>query len=114
MDINTTVIAGTLAAPAELREFDSGSQLARILVTTRTTEPTPRVDVVPVTIWEPDQGLLDQLTEHGPGARIWVAARLQRRFWSADEGRRSRLEVVAMPDGVQVRDPGCIQVAEGV
>ena len=48
MDLNLAVIAGTLAAPPEIRTFDSGSRLARYLVTIRSTEPRKRVDVVPV------------------------------------------------------------------
>jgi single-strand DNA-binding protein len=81
MDLNLVVLCGRLAAPAEVRTFESGSRLARYLVTVRSEEPR-RVDVLPVTLWDP------------PDA-VWVAGSVQRRFWSGAEGRRSRLEVVA-------------------
>lgn len=101
MDLNLTVLAGRLAAPPEIRQFESGSRLARYLVTVRTEEPRRRVDVIPITLWDPPEELLD--AEPAPGSRLWVAAALQRRFWSVEEGRRSRLEVVA--DQVCLRDP---------
>jgi single-strand DNA-binding protein len=92
MDLNLVVLCGRLAAPAEVRTFESGSRLARYLVTVRSEEPR-RVDVLPVTLWDPP----DALVEAGPapGHAVWVAGSVQRRFWSGAEGRRSRLEVVA-------------------
>jgi len=93
MDLNLVVLAGRLAAPPELRQFELGSVLARYLITTRSEQPTSRIDVVPVTLWDPPAALIDD--EPAPGARIWVAGSVQRRFWSAEEGRRSRIEVVA-------------------
>lgn len=100
MDLNLVVLAGRLAAPPEIRQFESGARLARYLVTLRTEEPARRVDVVPVTLWDPSDDLVD--ADPLPGSRVWVAGSVQRRFWSADEGRRSRLEVVA--DQVCLRD----------
>ena len=93
MDLNLIVLSGRLAAPIEVRAFESGSQLVRLLLTVRTTSPRPRVDVIPVTLWEPTDELIDELPE--PGRRIWVAGTIQRRFWSGGSGRRSRLEVIA-------------------
>jgi single-stranded DNA-binding protein len=101
MDLNLVVVSGRLAAPPELRQFESGARLARYLVTVRLEEPTRRVDVLPVTLWDPDAELLD--ADPAPGARVWAVGSLQRRFWSATEGRRSRLELVA--DQVCVRPP---------
>ena len=92
MDLNLVVLCGRLAAPAEIRQFESGSRLARYLVTVRSEEPR-RVDVVPVTLWDPPADLVD--AEPAPGQAVWVAGSVQRRFWSGAEGRRSRLEVVA-------------------
>ena len=92
-DLNLVVLAGRLAAPPEIRQFESGTRLARYLVTVRTDEPSRRVDVVPVTLWDPDDALVD--ADPAPGTRVWVAGAVQRRFWSGDDGRRSRLEVVA-------------------
>jgi single-strand DNA-binding protein len=101
MDLNLVVLAGRLAAPPELRVFSGGSRLLRYLVTIRRDEPRRRVDVVPVTLWDPND---DQVTRlPGKGDRVWVAGSVQRRFWESPEGRRSRLEVIA--DQVQVRDP---------
>ncbi|WKZ82848.1 MAG: single-stranded DNA-binding protein [Acidimicrobiia bacterium] len=100
MDLNLVVLAGRLAAPPEIRQFESGTRLARYLVTVRTEEPVRRVDVVPVTLWDPADELVD--ADPAPGTRVWVAGSVQRRFWSATEGRRSRLEVVA--DQVCLRD----------
>ncbi len=93
VDLNLIVIAGRVAAQPDVRTFSSGSSLLRILVTVRSESPRRRVDVIPVSIWEPDQELLDGSIE--VGASVWVAGSVQRRFWSATDGRRSRLEVVA-------------------
>lgn len=93
MDINLVVMAGTLAAAPELREFDSGARLLRLLVTTRTAEPRKRVDVIPVTLWDPPPDLLAEDLERG--RRVWVCGGAQRRFWGAKEGRRNRIEIVA-------------------
>jgi single-strand DNA-binding protein len=101
MNLNLVVLAGRLAAPPEVRSFESGSRLARYLVTVRSERPRRRVDVVPVTLWDPDEELIENLPEAGAG--VWVAGSVQRRFWTRDEGRRSRLEVVAQD--VQIRDP---------
>jgi single-strand DNA-binding protein len=100
MDLNLVVVSGRLAAPPELRQFESGARLARYLVTVRSEEPTRRVDVLPVTMWDPADALLD--AQPMPGSRVWVVGSLQRRFWSGEEGRRSRLELIA--DQVCVRD----------
>ena len=93
MDLNLVVVSGRLAAPPEIRQFESGARLARYLVTVRSEEPARRVDVLPVTLWDPGDELLD--ADPAPGERVWVAGSVQRRFWSATEGRRSRLELVA-------------------
>jgi single-stranded DNA-binding protein len=93
MDLNLAVIAGTLAAPPEIRSFESGALLARYLVTVRSTEPRRRVDTVPVVEWSPaDPKAIEDLDR---GDRIWIVASVQRRFWDGTEGRRSRLEIVA-------------------
>jgi single-stranded DNA-binding protein len=101
MDCNLVVLAGTLAAVPELREFDSGSRLLRLLVTVRTEEPRRRVDVLPVTLWDPPPDLLAETLERG--RRVWVSGAAQRRFWEAQEGRRNRVEIVA--EQVTVRPP---------
>lgn len=100
MDYNVAVIAGRLAAPAEIREFESGSRLIRFLITTRVEEPRHRVDVVPVTLWDPDDALV--AANLPPGQRMWAAGALQRRYWSSANGRQNRLEFVA--HAIQLRD----------
>lgn len=93
MDYNVVVLAGKLAAPPEVRKFESGSELIRFLITVRTETPKRRVDVVSATYWEPseDHSLRDAVV----GSRVWVTGQIQRRFWSTDNGRQSQLEVVA-------------------
>ena len=99
MDLNLVVLSGRLAAPPELRDFESGLRLVRYLVTVRVDEPRHRVDVLPVTLWDPP----DDAPLPTVGERVWVAGAVQRRFWSNAEGRRSRLEVVA--EQVKDRQP---------
>lgn len=91
MDLNLVVIAGRLAAAPEIRVFEGGSTLIRYLVTTRTEEPRRRIDVVPAVLWDADE----DATRFERGDRIWIAGSIQRRFWSDDHSRRSRIEVVA-------------------
>ncbi len=91
MDLNLVVIAGRLAAAPEIRVFEGGSTLVRYLVTTRTEEPRRRIDVVPAVLWDADENA----TRFERGDRIWIAGSVQRRFWSDDHSRRSRIEVVA-------------------
>ena len=93
MDLNLVVLLGRLATDAELRVFDSGTRLVRLLLTVKSEEPRRRVDVVPVTVWDPCDELVDDLPVKGQ--RVWVCGSVQRRFWESPDGRRSRLEVVA-------------------
>lgn len=93
MDLNLIVLCGRLAVDGELRVFDSGTKLIRYLVTTRVDFPRRRIDVVPVTMWDPPEELVDHPGKKGE--RIWVCGSLQRRFWESPDGRRSRIEVVA-------------------
>ena len=93
MDFNIVVLTGHLAAEPEIRSFPSGATLIRYLVTTRVTAPRRRVDVVPVTLWDPPAHLLES---PGPkGGAVFVAGTLQRRFWSVEGGKASRVEVIA-------------------
>jgi single-stranded DNA-binding protein len=93
VDFNVMVIAGTLAAEPELRKFESGSRLIRYLITVRADEPRRRVDVLPVTLWDPSPELLAATAARGD--RIWAAGTVQRRFWDGDGGRRSSVELIA-------------------
>ena len=93
MDLNLIVIAGRLAAEPELTTFASGARLLRLLVTVRSQEPRRRIDVLPVVMWDPTDSV--QIDELVRGTRVWVAGSVQRRFWSAEAGRTSRVEIVA-------------------
>lgn len=92
MDLNVVVLNGQLSAPIELNRYPSGTQSVRMLVTVRTEEPVRRIDVLPVVWWEPP---IDLDLDTPIGTRVWVAAMVRRRFWAAEDGRRSRLELVA-------------------
>jgi single-stranded DNA-binding protein len=93
MELNLIVLAGQLATEPEVRTFESGSNLLRLLVTVRSTEPRRRIDVIPVVMWDPPEDLLS--VDVGAGEGVWVAGSVQRRFWSETDGRNSRIEVVA-------------------
>jgi single-stranded DNA-binding protein len=100
MDFNLVVLCGRIATDPEIRIFDSGTRLIRYLVTVRSESPRKRVDVVPVTKWDPP----DELAEE-PGIksqRIWVCGVVQRRYWESPDGRRSRIEIIA--DEVSLKD----------
>ena len=92
IDLNLTIVAGRLAAKPEVRIFEGGGTLMRMLVTTRTEEPRRRIDVVPVVMWDAD---MDEFGDLERGDRVWISGAIQRRFWSDDNSRRSRIEVVA-------------------
>lgn len=107
MDLNLVVVAGRLAAEPEVRQFESGSRFVRYLVTVRSAEPRRRVDVIPVTLWDPTD---DLLAAPAPlGCKVWAAGMIQRRFWSAEDGRRSRLEVVAHQVELRQEDPVAVE-----
>ena len=108
MDINLVILAGRLAAPPELRLFESGARLVRYLITVRSDEPRRRVDVLPVTLWDPPDGDYEPQV----GDRVHVMGSIQRRFWSNAEGRRSRLEIVA--EKVSIRPPQTIREAASI
>lgn len=93
MDLNLIVLCGRLAVDPEFRVFDSGTRLIRYLVTVRAEASRKRVDVVPVTLWDPPDDLADEPGEKGD--RVWICGSVQRRFWESPDGRRSRVEVVA-------------------
>ena len=104
MDLNLVVLAGRIAAEPEIRTFESGATLMRLLVTVRSEEPRRRLDVIPVVQWDPD---LDDVPD-GPlrGRSVWVAGAVQRRFWSVGDGRESRIEIVAHEITLRDEDSG--------
>lgn len=93
MDCNIVVLAGRLAAEPEIRTFAGGTSLIRYLLTVRSTEPRRRVDVLPVTLWDPPRELLER--PFTPGTDLWAAGSAQRRFWASATGRVSAIELVA-------------------
>ena len=94
MDMNMVVLAGRLATDANIRTFETGATVAELLVVVKQEEPRPRVDVIPVTMWNPDT---DEVGTWRKGERVWVAGTIQRKFWSDNnENRTSRIQIVAL------------------
>jgi single-stranded DNA-binding protein len=102
MDLNLAVLCGRLATDAEVRVFDSGTRLIRYLVILRVDYPRKRTDVIPVTLWEPEDELAGAPGDKGD--RIWVCGSVQRRYWEGADGRRSRVEVIAEQVTLRVDD----------
>ncbi len=92
-DFNLVVLCGELSLEPEYRAFDSGARLIRYLITTRSSEPLKRTDVIPVTQWDPSDDHWERSAFKGE--RLTVVGTVQRRFWNASDGRKSRLEVIA-------------------
>lgn len=102
MEMNTVVLCGKLAKPPEIRTFDSGSRLVRSLITVRTDTPRRRVDVIPVTLWDPASD--HELMSAEVGTTLWATGSVQRRFWTSSEGRESVLEIIAQHIEVYPRE----------
>ncbi len=109
MDLNVVVLHGRLATAPEVRELESGVRMIRYLVTTRAEEPRRRVDVLPVTLWEPSADLAARPGEVGD--RVWIAGSVQRRFWASPDGRKSGIEIVA--HAVQTPAENCESLGAG-
>ncbi len=91
-DVNEVRLCGRIAAAPDVRMFDSGMQLVRFLVASRVDEPRSRIDVIPVTMWNPtDDEMPGQLVVSD---RVWVRGSVQRRLHDGPQGRRSSVEVV--------------------
>ena len=102
MDLNLVVLCGRLVTDPEMRVFDSGARLVRYLITVRVDHPRKRVDVIPVTLWDPSDELVAEPGEKGD--RMWVCGAVQRRYWESPDGRRGRIEVVAEQVTLKVDD----------
>lgn len=92
-DFNLVVLCGQLTIEPEYRAYDSGARLIRFLVSTRSSEPLRRLDVVPVVVWDPPDELWMRDSQRLD--RVIVIGTVQRRYWTAPDGRESRIEVVA-------------------
>lgn len=95
MDLNLVVIAGRLATDVEVSSYETTSiTRIRLLVTVRhEDDEVRRIDVIPVTWWNVPEN--HPIWEAKRGDPVWVAGRIQRRFWTADNGKMSRIEVIA-------------------
>jgi single-stranded DNA-binding protein len=93
VEYNLVTLAGRLAIDPEERTFESGAHLVRYLVTVRSDTPRRRVDVIPVTLWDPSPDHVGPKLSRGD--RVMIVGMVQRRFWQAPDGRRSRVEVIA-------------------
>ncbi len=100
-DVNEVALEGRLATAPDIRTFDSGVRLARLLVTVRSEVDRPRTDVIPVTVWNPAA----ELGRAVRGDRVVVSGTVQRRFWTDIDGRKSRVEVVASSVEVTRAEP---------
>ena len=85
MNLNLVVIAGRLTVAPDATAGPTG--VTRILMTVRSGTPG-RIDLLPVVA--PHNALPAELD---PGATLWVAGSLHRRF--SPETGKSRLEIVA-------------------
>lgn len=103
MDYNIVVLSGHIASHPRI-DWPGDVERISYLVTVKLETPKRRVDVLPVTLWEPDPDdpLLRTATT---GDRVHVVGQLQRRFYSDFNERRSTLEVIASAVVVRKEKP---------
>lgn len=102
MDLNLVVLRGRVVSPPEVLTFDSGSRVLRLLVAARSERPRRRIDVLPVSVWDPEPDLSE--ADVSVGGTVWVTGAVQRRFSEGADGSRSRIEIVA--EHVRLVDDG--------
>jgi hypothetical protein len=110
MDINFAVIGGRLVAPPDHQTFDTGSRRSRFLVTVKSDHPQRRIDVIPITFWNPPHDLCDTHLE--VGTDVVAVGSIHRRFSDGPEGRRSMLEMQSCAVLLR-RGEGATFLAEG-
>lgn len=90
-DLNIVVLAGHLAAEPDLQRYPSGEARLRLRLSIVSEGPPRRVDVLPVTVWDPPPG-----AETMPlASEVTVGGVIRRRFRATPGGRASRLEILA-------------------
>lgn len=106
MDLNMTVLCGSLACVPTMTLTKDNSQplYVHMLITVKQTTPRHRIDVIPVDVYNDAEGF-DELAEfvlthpdHGKattGYRVWVAGQTQRSFFPNVDGSRSKLRIIA-------------------
>lgn len=91
-DANLVVLVGRLAGPVHVRHHRlAGTDVARFEVSVRSPGPPSRVDVLPVVWWDPP----DWFPDTAVGTGLAVVAGVRRRYWATEDGRSSRLDLVA-------------------
>ena len=93
-DVNLVVLCGRLASAPDLRVLDSGTRELRLMVTVRAEHPRTRIDVVPVTVFDPPDDLIE--ADLDVSSRMWIVGSVQRRVDDELFGRQSRLTVVGL------------------
>lgn len=95
--LNSVILMGNLTAAPTLRQTDGGKDVANfsIAVSGRGERPTTYVDV---TAWnQPARFIAEKASK---GALVAVEGRLELQSWEGEQGKRSKLVVVA--DNVQL------------
>lgn len=105
-DHNHIELEGRLSRPPEEKELPSGDRLVLLRVVVRRPDGS-RVDSIEVAVGPPPsrgrrrapgQALtrtVDRAAALGEGDRVRVSGHVERRFWRAGGGSRTRLQVVA-------------------
>ncbi len=95
-DVNLVLLRGRVVTAPDVRRFESGATSIRYLATIRQVSGRYRLDVIPITVWNPPEALIRSAGTTAD--RICVIGTIQRRFWPSEAetaAPRSRIEVVA-------------------
>lgn len=90
-DLNIVVLAGHLATEPDLQHFATGDRRLRLRLSVVSEGPPRRVEVLPVTMWQPPPGA-EALPIATP---VTVGGIVRRRFRATPGGRTSTVEIVA-------------------
>lgn len=95
--LNSVILMGNLTAAPTIRQTDGGKDVANftVAISGRGDRPTTYVDI---TAWnQPARFIAENASK---GALVAVEGRLELQSWEGDQGKRSKLVVVA--DNVQL------------